>query len=138
MKEIFERTNILPIIESLKYEMNDRGYGNIYDLKISDNINIIRDKEKCKFEITREVTDSNSEALDIYVKIKSFRILKDKDIDNREILNYLKNNIDALKREARLVSITISQITLNSGFGGIVTMPLFEEPKINITTKQDD
>ena len=138
MKEIFEKMNVLPMVASLKYEMDDKGYGNIYDLKINDNINIIRDNEKCKFEITREVTDLNSEALEIYIRIKSFRILKDKDIDNKEILNYLNNNIDVLKREARLVSITISQITLNSGFGGIVTMPLFEEPKINIITKQDN
>ena len=137
MKEIFEKMNIVPIVAAFKYKMDEEAYGNIYDLKISDTINIIRDNEKCQFEIIREIKDTEDKALDIYIKVKSLRLLIDKNIDNQEIVAYLNKNIDILKREARLVSIVISQVTLNSGFGGIVTMPIIEKPKINIYIKQD-
>lgn len=137
MRKIFKEVDMLPSINQVEYKEIDIDEGTQFKLAIKDIIDIERNVKKCKVILERSIKDENDKVY-ISVKVMFQAELIKESTTNDEILKYIKKEEFFLDRAVRLVSITISQITVNTGFRGIVTAPELDDPEINIFNSEQD
>lgn len=131
MQSMFKQSNLIFGVNKIIFNFDEniipKGLVN-FDIK--DRIDVVKVGEQVKLILSREMLDGNK-ILQIKVEAFEIRILKDKNISEKEIISYLEYNPDELMVAFSQISTIISNLTLFTPFKSVVTSPEYIGEKFN-------